>query len=149
MLGDVLTSNWFATSNGPTLDRLHAPRPYSEPQFIIYRRSHMAQAKRVLRRNPISRPILLFRSRLTPNSLCASLDADRGRDMETSPSTTGIVVIVNGSPVFWGSKRQSLVTLSSDEAEYVALAMCTKDLLWTRRLLSMWPHNNHSQNITN
>lgn len=38
--------------------------------------------------------------------------------------------MLNGNPIYWRSKRASLVALSSTEAEYVALAMLCKEVKW-------------------
>ena len=43
---------------------------------------------------------------------------------------------MNGGPVSWGSRLQRCVTLSSTEAEYVAMCESVKDIVWMRQLLS-------------
>ncbi|KAJ5677664.1 Reverse transcriptase RNA-dependent DNA polymerase [Penicillium maclennaniae] len=43
-------------------------------------------------------------------------------------STTGYAFILAGAAIIWQSKRQTLVTLSSTEAEYVAACLCCQDL---------------------
>lgn len=54
--------------------------------------------------------------------------------METRRSTTGFVISVNSSPVYWRSKRQAVIALSSAESEYVALSSCAKELSWIRKV---------------
>ena len=56
-------------------------------------------------------------------------------------STTGILIKINSAPVYWTSKRQSLVTLSSAEAEYVALSQCGKQIINLRSLFSEFQQN--------
>ena len=48
---------------------------------------------------------------------------------------TGVVLMLNGGPVSWKSKRQSCVSLSTTESEYVAAAAAAKEIVWMRRLL--------------
>ena len=48
----------------------------------------------------------------------------------SAKSTTGVLFMLNGGPVHWYSKRQSIVALSTCEAEYVALAIATQDSKW-------------------
>lgn len=48
-------------------------------------------------------------------------DADFAADNDTGRSTTGVWVTFGHAPIAWYSKRQSLVTWSTAEAEYVAL----------------------------
>jgi hypothetical protein len=55
---------------------------------------------------------------------------------ETALSRTGYIITFCGCPIFWKSKLQSEVALSTTEAEYIALSMCMRDLLPMRRLLS-------------
>lgn len=61
-------------------------------------------------------------------------DADFAGDLETSKSTTGLVVLFAGAPVHWRSSRQSLITLSSTEAEVVSLCTAAKDVAWLRKI---------------
>ena len=96
---------------------------------------HLLQAKRVLRYISGTLDLGIHSqsgSPLTPDSLGAYLSADCGGDIETRKSTTGFVITVNLTPVFWRSARQQLVTLSSAESEYVALSFCAKELTWLR-----------------
>ncbi|KAG2758494.1 hypothetical protein Pcac1_g29367 [Phytophthora cactorum] len=40
-----------------------------------------------------------------------------------------------GAPVSWGSKKQSSVSLSTSEAEYIALSLAIQEGKWIHRLL--------------
>lgn len=62
-------------------------------------------------------------------------DADYAADNETRKSTSGFVVTLGNSPISWGSRLQKSVAQSTTEAEYVAIAECTKDVLWYIQLL--------------
>lgn len=63
-------------------------------------------------------------------------DADFAGDVDTRRSTSGFVFFLSNGPVTWSSQRQKLVTLSTTESEYVALASATKEVLWLQSLLS-------------
>jgi hypothetical protein len=71
-----------------------------------------------------------------PHVLTAFSDSDYAGDSDTRRSTTGYLLTYNGGPVAWGSRRQSCVSLSTTEAEYIAMCEAAKDIVWTRRLLS-------------
>jgi len=62
-------------------------------------------------------------------------DADWGGDAEDRKSNTGYVFKYLGAPSTWSSKKQTLVTLSSTEAEYIALSEAVKEGIWIKRLL--------------
>ena len=52
----------------------------------------------------------------------AFCDSDYAGDKETRKSVTGFMIYINGVPISWKSKGQKTVTLSSTEAEYIALS---------------------------
>lgn len=68
--------------------------------------------------------------------LTGFVDADWGGDRNDRKSTTGYVFMLAGAPISWVSTNQSVVALSSTEAEYVAAGYTTKEATWLRELLS-------------
>ena len=48
-------------------------------------------------------------------------DSDHGHDKVTGRSITGILVFLGSTPIYWSSKRQSSVQLSTYGAEFIAL----------------------------
>ena len=57
------------------------------------------------------------------------------QDPTCAKSRTGYVIQLGGAPVVWKSKLQTLVAVSTMEAEYIALSMCMRELIPLRRLL--------------
>ena len=62
-------------------------------------------------------------------------DANFGGDSATARSTTGYAFILNGAAVSWKSKLQSVVVLSTAEAEYMALCETVKEAVYLQQLL--------------
>lgn len=62
-------------------------------------------------------------------------DADFAGCLDTRRSTTGIISFVYGSPITWFSRRQSTVSASTTEAEYIAAAEAIREAEWLVRLL--------------
>jgi len=92
---------------------------------------HFTLLKRILRYFAGTTHLGLHYSRqgpLSPSSLGAAVDANWGGDQETRRSTTGYLIAINGSPIYWKSCRQTVLALSSAESEYVALSSCAKDV---------------------
>ena len=63
-------------------------------------------------------------------------DADWAGEVETRKSTSGYVFLLGNCCVSWRSKKQSIVALSSTEAEYVSLCSAAQETIWLRNLLS-------------
>ena len=53
------------------------------------------------------------------------VDADHARDQVTRRSVTGIVLLMNNTPIVWVSKRQKTVETSTYGSELVAARIAT------------------------
>ncbi len=62
-------------------------------------------------------------------------DADWAGDRDSRRSTTGHCLLLAGCVVSLAAQRQPIVTLSSTEAEYVALSSAAQQIAWHRALL--------------
>ncbi|KAJ0735747.1 putative RNA-directed DNA polymerase [Helianthus annuus] len=105
-------------------------------QFVADpRQSHLDAATRVLRylKATAGQGILLLKK--GGNSLVAYTDSDWLGCPVTRRSRTGYLLLLGGSPVSWKSKKQSVVSRSSAEAEYRAMATTVSEILWMRWLL--------------
>jgi hypothetical protein len=65
-------------------------------------------------------------------------DSDLAADLNNCRSTSGFVFLLNGGPISWKSKQQSLVTSSTHDAEYVDLASASHVTTW-KVMLAMLP----------
>jgi len=64
------------------------------------------------------------------------VDVDWARDLDQRRSTSGYVFNLFGGVVSWMSKKQSVVALSTTEAEYMAATHARKQAFWLQRLCS-------------
>nr|GEY72717.1 copia protein [Tanacetum cinerariifolium] len=62
-------------------------------------------------------------------------DADHAGCQDTCRSTSGSVQFLGERLISWSSKRQKSATISSTEAEYIALSRCCAQILWMRSQL--------------
>jgi hypothetical protein len=62
-------------------------------------------------------------------------DASWADDPRTRKTTAGHIIYVGDSPVKWVSKQQSIVTLSTTEAEFVNMSAAGRDMVWVKTLL--------------
>ena len=62
-------------------------------------------------------------------------DSNYGTDTETRRSVSGYAVYLEDAPIAIKSVMQRIITLSSTEAELIALVQCVQEMMATKRLL--------------
>jgi len=80
--------------------------------------------------------ITLRKTPIDQNKFTAYVDASWASCPITSRSTTGYLVLWNNNLISWRSKKQAIESLSSTEAEYIAITEVTKELIWLKMVIS-------------
>ena len=78
---------------------------------------------------------LIYHSSKEGVKLIGFMDSDYAGDRDKRRSTTAYIFTVCGNCVSWKSQLQSVVALSSTEAEYIAATEATKEAMWIKGLL--------------
>ena len=65
----------------------------------------------------------------------AYTDSDFARDADNRKSISGFVIYLNGCPLAWRLKQQKSITLSSTEAEYVAVSEVATEISFISKLM--------------
>ena len=73
-----------------------------------------------------------------PCELVAYCDSDYAGDNDTRKSTTGYIMTLNRVTICYKSKGQNIVTLSSTEAEFIAMTEATSDILFIKQIMDFW-----------
>ena len=102
--------------------------------------AHWTALQRVLRYLKRTRDHVLTLGGKGDITLLGYTDSDFASCIDTRRSTSGYAFTLGSGAVSWSSKRQSLVTTSTCEAEYVASCHATKEAMWLRRLLETLGH---------
>ncbi|XP_050920281.1 secreted RxLR effector protein 161-like [Lathyrus oleraceus] len=63
-------------------------------------------------------------------SVVGYVDSDNASDLDDRRSTTGYVFTLAGGLICWKSSVQTIVVMSTNEAEYMVLAEAAKEALW-------------------
>ncbi|GJY17100.1 retrovirus-related pol polyprotein from transposon TNT 1-94 [Tanacetum coccineum] len=71
----------------------------------------------------------------TAMALTAYADADHAGCQDTQRSTSGSAQFLGDKLVRWSSKKQTSASISSTEAEYIAMSRCCAQILWMRSQL--------------
>lgn len=96
---------------------------------------HLKAAKRILCYVKGTLDFGLLYSSSKELKLVGYCDSDWAGNLDDRKSTTGFVFFLGDAAFTWRSKKQSIVALSTCEAEYVATTSCTCHAVWLRNLL--------------
>ena len=86
--------------------------------------------KRIFRYLTYAPDLGLFYSAASSLKLCGYSDADFDGCRLDRKSTSGTCQFLDSSLVSWSSRKQSSVSLSTTEAEYVATTSCCSQIVW-------------------
>ena len=98
--------------------------------------SHLNAIKRIIKNVSGTCDFGLFYSKESNASLAGCLDADWASNADERKSTTGECFYVETNFVAWMSKKQNSISLSTAEAEYIAVGSYCSQLLWMKKLLA-------------
>ncbi|GKA07313.1 retrovirus-related pol polyprotein from transposon TNT 1-94 [Tanacetum coccineum] len=96
---------------------------------------HLAAAKRIMRYIQGTLDCGIWYKMGGEGNMKVFNDSDYAGDFDDRKSTSCHVILWDGAAVIWSSKKQSIVALSSTEAEYVATAACACQVIWVRGVL--------------
>lgn len=68
------------------------------------------------------------------NKIECFVDASLGTNDELGKSTTGLILMLFGDPIFWRTKKQTHVVLSTMESEFIAMSLAAKELISLREM---------------
>lgn len=119
-------------SNGTRPDITYAVNVLSRKQ-VNFNHNDWIQVKRVFR---YLKGTLDFglKYKSEKNDLECYVDASLGMNDEAGKSTSGLIIMLFGDVIYWRSKKQSHVALSSSEAEYIAMSLACKELTCYREM---------------
>lgn len=100
-----------------------------------YDDQHWNAVKKIMRYLSRTKNLGIMYSKRENLNLIGFSDSDYAADMDTRRSTSGYIFKLANGPITWMSKRQSCVSLSTTEAEYIAACLAVKESIWIRKLL--------------
>lgn len=102
---------------------------------------HLSAAKRVFRYLQGTTGFGIFYQQKGNEELVGFTDSDYAGCVDDRKSTSGYAFILGEGAVAWCSRKQPIVTLSTTEAEFVAVAACAWQLVWMKRVLQKIGYN--------
>lgn len=125
--------NFLATKTRP--DILHAVTLLAK--FCEHpKQKHWAAIKRVMRYIQGTLEIGLMYTKSEELEVTAYSDADFAADLQNRRSITGCIVFISNGPVIFRSIQQSIVALSTTQAEFIAASDTVKEVLWLKSIMS-------------
>eukprot|EP00253_Pinus_taeda_P008063 PITA_08063 len=97
--------------------------------------AHWQAAKRILRYVKGTKSFGILYNVSECSDLVGYTDSDWAGSIDGRKSTSGYVFHMGSGAISWASKKQSIVALSTAEAEYVAATAAACQAVWMRRML--------------
>ena len=97
--------------------------------------SHVLAVKRIFRYLKGTTEFGLWYPKNQRFNLIAYTDADWAGSLDDRKSTSGNAFFLGECLVAWSSRKQSSISLSTTEAEYIAVAECCTQVLWMKQSL--------------
>lgn len=108
----------------------------------------LVEAKRIIRYLKYTRN---FKLKLSQEGASTELtlfsDANFAEDSIDRKSNSGYISFMNGGPISWCCRKQSLVVLSAMEAEYIALSETCKEMTWLNKLCKFFGYTDETIEI--
>lgn len=97
-------------------------------------RPHWDATKWILRfiKGTVNKGLSFTRTESVKEEIVGFVDSDYAADLDKRRSLTGYVFSVFGNVVSWRANLQTVVALSSTEAEYIALSEAVKEAIWLK-----------------
>ena len=102
---------------------------------VVPKESHLTAVKRIIRYVNETPDYGLWYSKDSNDCLAGYSDVDWAGSVDDRKSTSGGCFYLKNNLVSWMSKKQNFVSLSTAEAEYIAVGSCCTQLLWMKKLL--------------
>ena len=102
---------------------------------VAPKESHLTVVKRIIRYVNGAPDYGLWYSKDSNACLAGYSDANWAGIVDDRKSTSGGYFYLKNNLVYWMSKKQNSVSLSTAKAEYIAVGSCCTQLLWMKKLL--------------
>lgn len=106
--------------------------------------SHLTAVKRILRyvKGSIACKILFPKTNTGRKyNLLGFTNSNWCIDKDDRKFTVGYIFMFGGTPIYWCSKKELLVALSSCEVEYIVVSLCVCQVMWLMNLLKELGNN--------
>ncbi|CAA7042426.1 unnamed protein product [Microthlaspi erraticum] len=107
---------------------------YAKNLLAKPKQSHLQAVKKILRYVKGTVNLGIFYSKGSNRNLAGYCDADWAGCADDRKSTSGGCFFLGNNLIAWLSKKQNSVSLSTAEAEYIALGSCCTQLIWMRQM---------------
>lgn len=112
--------------------------------YVVSLVARLMEAPTVMRQRAVKRALRdlkgtidmgLLYTREAGEVLTAYCDSDYAKDVEDQKSTSDYVLKMSNGLVAWSSKKQPILPLSTNEAEFISAAACAVQSIWMLRVL--------------